>query len=740
MGIPVLRALLAAAVATAVSAQAPISDIASPSRARRATSGDSACNAQPATPITNVAVPGNPFQALPTPNGCWVFVSLMRTTTPGEIGIAVLRRHAGVTSLARVVLLTDSPRGMVLTHDLRLLIVAADSSVVFIDAARLISGAQNPIVGRLKEGVSFYRIYVNVTHDDRLLFVSNERTRSITVVDLALARRTGFKTSAVLGTIPVGIAPIALTFSADERYLYTTSERAPEWFHWPIVCKAEGSNPATRAPPSPEGAIFVIDVKRATIDPSKAVVATVRAGCSPVRLVTSPGGATAYVTGRNSDAVLVFDTHKVIEDSAHALIARVPVGAAPVGIAVIDSGKRVVVANSNRFTSIADTPESLTVIDVAKLSAGTGTVVGSIPAGSFPRELRLTADGRTLLVTNFASRTVELVELDRYRSSWTRDRRQVTGASAVVHHLGVLSTGANADVTLAPGSSRMEALRVSLQELGYREGENIAYTLRIVAAQTMGAVPDTESLHRAARELVASGVELIVAGGSTEALVAERATSTIPIVFWSAEPVAEGLVRSLDRPGVNATGIIRSRKTSSEQLEMLNAIASGTAPIGFLFNPTYLPGVGVLELMRRAADSLGIRLEVVEARDSVGLDAAFDTLAARGVRAVVVGNHGLFRRAARRIAELSIRHKLPTLSPYPEARDAGVLISAVPDFRSWSRRAAVYVDRILRGASPADLPVEQTVAARYTVNLRTAAAIGITVPDSVLRLASTVVR
>ena len=742
MSIPLLRALLATPMAAAVVAHTSISDIPALNRRPHSAAGDTACSAQPASPITYVAVPGNPFQALPTPNGCWIFVSLMRTTIPGDIGIAVLSRQARGASLERVLPLTDSPRGMVLTHDGRLLIVAADSAVVFIDAARLISGAQNPIVGRLNEGGSFYRIYVNVTDDDRLLFVSNERTQSITVVDLALARRSAFATVPVVGMIPVGIAPIALTFSADQRYLYTTSERAPERFHWPMVCKAEGSNPTTRAPPSPEGAIFVIDVKRATIDPSTAVVATARAGCSPVRLAISPGGETAYVSARNSDAVLAFDTHKLIEDSAHALIARVPVGAAPVGIAVVDSGRHVVVANSNRFAGVADAPESLTVIDVARLSAGRGTAVGSIPAGNFPRELRLTADGRMLLVTNFASRTVELVDLDHYRSSWTARRgdRRANGASTVVHRIGVLSTGANADVTLAPGSSRMEALRTSLQELGYREGENIAYTPRIIAAQTSRAVSDTVSLLRAAQELVTSGVELIVAGGSTEALTAERTTSTIPIVFWSAEPVAEGLVKSLERPGANATGITRSRETSREQLQVLNAIAPGGGPIGFLFNPTYAPGVGVLGLMRRAADSLGIRLEVVEASDSVGLERAFDTFSARGVRAIMVGNHPLFRRASRSIAELSIRHRLPVLSPYPEARDAGIVISAVPDFRFWSRRAAVYVDRILRGASPADLPVEQTVPARYTVNLRSAAAIGITVPDWVLRFASTVVR
>ena len=107
---------------------------------------------------------------------------------------------------------------------------------------------------------------------------------------------------------------------------------------------------------------------------------------------------------------------------------------------------------------------------------------------------------------------------------------------------------------------------------------------------------------------------------------------------------------------------------------------------------------------------------------------------------MVVGNHGLFRREARRIAELSIHHKLPMLSPYPEARDAGALVAAVPDFVFWSRRAAVYIDRIFKGAKPAELPVEQSVPSLDIVNLRTAAALGVRIPDAVLRRAERVVR
>ena len=221
-------------------------------------------------------------------------------------------------------------------------------------------------------------------------------------------------------------------------------------------------------------------------------------------------------------------------------------------------------------------------------------------------------------------------------------------------------------------------------------------------------------------------------GGSTEALVAEHATSRIPIVIWSGEPIAEGLVSSLERPGRNATGIVPAKSAEAERLEMLNLVAPGSAPIGVLYNSTYVPGAGVLRRARSAADSLGIQLNVVEAQSLPQMDSAFATFKRAGVRAVLINNHGLFRTGAARLAGLSLTYKLPMLSPYPEARDAGTLIASVPDFVFWSRRAARYIDRILRGANPAELPVEESVPQHFTINLKTAAKLNIAIPEEVM--------
>ena len=280
--------------------------------------------------------------------------------------------------------------------------------------------------------------------------------------------------------------------------------------------------------------------------------------------------------------------------------------------------------------------------------------------------------------------------------------------------IGVLSAGFNAEVTLAPGSPRGDTLRTALTSLGYREGRDVVFITRI-------ATGGVDSLEKAARELVSDSVDLIVVGGSTEALTAEHATSRIPIVFWSAEPVAEGLVDKLERPGRNATGIIPMRDGAVQRLQILNQIAAGSAPIGVLFNPTYLPGVGVMQQTQQAADSLGVRLLVMNARTIPQIDSAFTEFKRAGVRAVLVTNHGFFRVNAAYLSQQSLRYQLPMLSPYPEARDAGTLIASVPDFVFWSRRVAVYIDRILRGEQPSTMPVEQSVPPHFTINSKTAA-------------------
>lgn len=161
---------------------------------------------------------------------------------------------------------------------------------------------------------------------------------------------------------------------------------------------------------NPEGAVIVIDVTRAKTDPAHAVVARVPAGCSPVRMTSSPKGDRIYVSARNSNAVLEFDTAKLVSDSAHAMVGIAPTGDAPVPVMTVEKGRRLVVGNSNRFGGRGD-PETLTVLDTAKISQGLAAVQGIIPAGSFPREMAVSADERTLFLTNFGSNSLQVLDI-----------------------------------------------------------------------------------------------------------------------------------------------------------------------------------------------------------------------------------------------------------------------------------------------------------------------------------------
>jgi DNA-binding beta-propeller fold protein YncE len=303
---------------------------------------------------------------------------------------------------------------MVMTHDGELLIAANDDEIVFLDVQSMITGKADPVVGHLSDGHSAGSVYVNVTKDDGHLFVSDEYAQTISVVNLKQARGNNYDRSSIVGKIPVGFYPISLTFSPDEQWLYATSEIAPAAWNWPIACPPDRRDRASFSKLEvPEGAVIVINARRAFSDPANAIVAQAPAGCSTVRLAISRKGDSLWVSARRSDAVLGFDARKLLTDSQHARIGSVPVGTAPVGIAVLPDGKHVVVANSNRLAANPNTPQTLSVIEIAKVRAGTPAVTGTIPAGAFPREFSQSPEGRTLFLGNFLSNTLELIDVRR---------------------------------------------------------------------------------------------------------------------------------------------------------------------------------------------------------------------------------------------------------------------------------------------------------------------------------------
>jgi DNA-binding beta-propeller fold protein YncE len=261
-----------------------------------------------------------------------------------------------------------------------------------------------------------------VTADDKTLFVSDEAAETIRVIDLDAVRSQGYDSIvnlqranaqrgdnvAVVGRIPVGKAPVAITFSPDQRWMYATSEiAAPSW-GWPNVITKENSRPGQESQKDPEGAVIVVDVAKAKVDARNSVIERIPAGGSPVRLALSPKGDRLFVAARNSNAVLVFDTTEFVTNPAHAKLATIPVGKSPVPIVLVNDGKIAIVGNSNRFAE-GNEPSTLSVLDVTKIGTTVDPVIGSIPAGAFPRNFCVSPDRRTLFVTNYKSGSLQMI-------------------------------------------------------------------------------------------------------------------------------------------------------------------------------------------------------------------------------------------------------------------------------------------------------------------------------------------
>jgi 6-phosphogluconolactonase (cycloisomerase 2 family) len=371
------------------------------------------CNSLSTDPLRFVDLPGQPFSTISSPDGCWLFVSIS-ASNPREInGVAVLKRNGnGDIKLQRVVPVENGPSGMIITHDGKLLIASDADFIVFLDVQKMIAGSADPILGYFADQPQAGSVYANLTRDDKFLFVSDEDASSITVINLEKARTSAFDEKSIVGKIPTGRAPIALTFSPDQKFLYTTAEVGLKDWNWPAKCKPEGRDPATAKIEWPEGAIVVVDVEKSKTDPANSVAARVPAGCSPVRMSITPDGSSVWITVRNNNAVASYDTAKLLTDADHARTAWIPVGPAPVGLTITHDGKYVFATNSNRFAANANSPQAFNVIN-PKLSAdGAAAIIGTVQSGAFPREFGVSPDGKTIFLANFLSKTLEVIDAD----------------------------------------------------------------------------------------------------------------------------------------------------------------------------------------------------------------------------------------------------------------------------------------------------------------------------------------
>jgi putative tryptophan/tyrosine transport system substrate-binding protein len=294
-----------------------------------------------------------------------------------------------------------------------------------------------------------------------------------------------------------------------------------------------------------------------------------------------------------------------------------------------------------------------------------------------------------------------------------------------VYRIGILG---NVPLTDREGARLWGAFTEGLRELGYVEGQNITIERRFSEGRY-------ERLPALAAELVRLHVDVIVVPATQNPLAAKQATQTIPIVMTSGgDPVASGLVASLAHPGGNLTGlsVIVTPEIVGKQLELLKEIAPRVPRVALLGNPANASYQGGIEAARRAAQALGIRLAVLDARGPDDFGQTFAAMTSDRVGALLVSTDGMFILYRSRIIDLAARHHLPAMYGTSEFVDAGGLMFYGPSLRDNFRRAATYVDKILKGAKPADLPVEQPTKFELIINLKTAKGLGVTIPPSVL--------
>ncbi len=305
----------------------------------------------------------------------------------------------------------------------------------------------------------------------------------------------------------------------------------------------------------------------------------------------------------------------------------------------------------------------------------------------------------------------------------------VAGAqqASKVYRVGYLSAGSP--------SSLQQVFEQTLRDRGWVTGQNLVIAYR----QAEGKYDRLPAL---AAELVRLEPQVIVAVPTASARAAKGATSTIPIVMWGvADPIGEGLVGSLARPGGNVTGFTGSPpfETYAKQLQLLKEAVPAARRIAFLRNPPNAAGLPAVKIAQEAARTLGVELQVVDARAPEEFEPAFRAMAqARADALLVYGDTAFFPHLGR-LAELSLRHRLPTACSLREYTEAGGLMTYSINFADTVRQVAGYVDRLLRGAKPTELPVERPTKFELVINVKTAKALGLTVPPTLLLQADQVI-
>lgn len=333
---------------------------------------------------------------------------------------------------------------------------------------------------------------------------------------------------------------------------------------------------------------------------------------------------------------------------------------------------------------------------------------------------------RPLLATKFIAVLMALVALGVFFGPFGGDAQE----PKKVPRVGFLGPRNRGD------GHYVRAFLQGLRELGWVEGQNIAIEYRFAEGRL-------DRLPHLAVELVRLKVDVILATSTPPALAAKNATSTIPIVMGtSADPVGSGLVASLARPGGNITGLSFSvgLEVVGKELELLKETVPNVRRVAVLSNPSNPGNVRALEVVKTTARPLGVQLQILEARGPNEFGAAFAAMARERAEALLVVPDAVFGFHRAPLQVLAAKSRLPVMYGLREHTEAGGLMSYAVDLRDSLRRSATYVDKILKGAKPADLPIEQPTKFELVINLKTAKTLGLTIPPSVLARADDVIQ
>ncbi len=325
------------------------------------------------------------------------------------------------------------------------------------------------------------------------------------------------------------------------------------------------------------------------------------------------------------------------------------------------------------------------------------------------------------MTRRFASALLALLLGFAFGVAWGQQPREVPV-------VGFLATA-----SIPPDDPLVEAFRNGLRELGYVEGKNIKIEFRSAEGQV-------DRLPLLAQEMVQAKVNAIIVGTEPAVRAAKQATSTIPVVAISFDydPVASGLIKSYNHPEANVTGIYtRQPELIGKRLELLKEAVPGLSRVAVFWDSF---GQRQLDEVKRAAHSLRIELELVQLGPPYDFNAAFNTAKHKKAGAVLLVYSGAFYARRSRIADEAIESRMPIMTWLDQLTRAGGLMSYGPDARDSYRRIAYFIDRLLKGAKPSDLPLEQSAQFRLVVNLKTAKALGLTMPESIMLRADDVIR